>query len=145
MFVKFIFKHGTVNNVDGGFISGGISSNSQSNVIRAYSSQPNGYANYWFNDDFLFGSNTFASGNQVSITYDGSYQRGYINGKLNYTLTHSGGTTASGQQYLFRTPGGEYLNGQIYNALIFNKAIPVTDVAILSSNNQQSYPTNNNY
>jgi hypothetical protein len=143
---SFVFKHGTVNNLDGAFISGGISgSNNQSNVIKAYSSQPNGYANYWWANDFLFGSNTLASGNQVSIMYDGSYQRGYINGKLNSTITHTGGTTASGQQYLFRSALGEYLNGQIYNALIFNKAIPVTDVGILSSNNQQSYPTNNNY
>ena len=126
---SFVFRHGSYNNnVDGAFIGAGAGSNNQSNVIRLYSGQPNGYSNYWYDNDLFFGTNTAASGNTVAITYTGTVHNAYVNGTLSNTnSSRTGGTTAAGQQYLFRVAGGEYLNGQMYSVFIFGSALSDSD------------------
>jgi hypothetical protein len=125
---SFVVRHGSFNNTNGAFIGSGIWSNSQSNVVRLYSDLPNGYANYWYNNDLLFGTNAAGNGNTVAITYTGTVHTAYVNGTLSNTNSnHTGGTTAAGQQYLFRSPGGEYLNGQMYSVFIFGSALSDSD------------------
>lgn len=132
---SFVFRHGSYNNTNGAFIGSGAWSNNQSNVIRLNSDQPNGYANYWYNNDLTFGSNTAASGNTVAITYTGTVHNAYVNGTLSNTNSNrTGGTTAAGQQYLFRVAGGEYLNGQMYSVFIFGSALSDSDRFACTSN-----------
>jgi hypothetical protein len=141
---SFIVKHGSVNGVSGtgAFLSGGV--NGTINIANTLEVYPgNTYLNWWFSNDIQFG--TYNPGNQVCVTFDGLVRKGYINGKITNSYTNTGNMVSSGQQYLFTDLQSHYLNGQMYNCMIFNKAIPVTDLAILTSNNQQSYPTNNNY
>ena len=122
-----MFRHGLVNNNNGAFIGSGSSSNNQSNVIRAYSAQPNGYVNYWYSNDNLFGTSTFASGNHVCCTYDGTNRKAYMNTNISNTVSSSGYTSTAVQQYLFRSSLGEYLNGQMYYMYVFDIAIPDID------------------
>lgn len=132
---SFVFRHGTFNNTNGAFIGAGAWSNNQSNVIRLFSGQPNGYSNYWYNNDLNFGTNTAVTGNTIAITYTGTVHNAYVNGTLSNTNSnHTGGTTASGQQYLFRVVGGEYLNGQMYSVYIFGSALSDSDRMACTAN-----------
>lgn len=143
---SFIFKRGTVNNSNGGFIGAGANSGNQSNCIRGANNLGFAYTNYWNGNDFGIGATSlYQPGDTLAIKYDGNRQTGYLNNNLISSNIHTGGTTTSGQQYLFLDVQGNYLNGQMYNCMIFNKGIPVSDIAILSSGNQQSYSTKYNY
>jgi hypothetical protein len=131
---SFVFKHGTVNNNSGAFIGAGTWSNNQSNTIRA--ANEIAYHNYWYGNDFSLGTpSQRVTGNTVTVTYNGSLHNGYINNTLSNTNSnHTGGTTAAGQQYLFRSPGGEYLNGQMYSVFIFGAALSDADRMACTSN-----------
>jgi hypothetical protein len=124
----FVFRHQAWNTTTGGILGAGIGSTNQANSIRAGSDGGVGYYNYWYNNDFTLGSNSQrVAGNQVVITYNGSTQTGYINTTQITSTTHTGGTTASGQQYLFSDAVGNYMNGQIYYFYIFGIAVPDID------------------
>jgi len=125
---SFVFRHQTINNQGGVFIGAGTTSTNRSNVVRGNGDESNAYINYWWSNDLRFGTNSQrVSGNQVAITYNGSTHTGYINTTSINTATRTGGTTDSGQQYLFRSASGEYLNGQLFYMYIFNTAIPDID------------------
>jgi hypothetical protein len=131
---SMILRHGLVNNTtDGAFISsgsgsgGGSGNNNQSNVLRCYSALPNGYVNYWYFNDFTFGTSTFNSGNQICCNYDGTNRKAYINTNLKSTSSSSGNNVSAEQQYLFRSFSGEYLNGQMYYIFVFGSAISDID------------------
>lgn len=130
---SFVFKHGGQNNNVGVYLGAGSTTNNNANVVRAASQSSNAYYNYWYLNDFPIGTNAQRSpGNKVAITYDGSSQSGYINTSLISTITHTGGTTTAGQQYLFRSALGEYLNGQMYYVYIFGSGLSDSDRLILS-------------
>lgn len=125
---SFVFRHQAWNTTTGGVLGAGIGATNQANSIRAGSDGSVGYYNYWYGNDFSLGSNAQrVAGNQVAITYNGSTQTGYINTTQITSVTHTGGTTASGQQYLFSDTVGNYMNGQIYYFYIFGIAVPDID------------------
>lgn len=125
---SFVFRHQAWNNTVGGILGAGTGATSQANAVRAGSDGSVGYYNYWYGNDFTLGSNAQrVAGNQVIITYNGSTQTGYINTTQITSVTHTGGTTAAGQQYLFSDTVGNYMNGQVYYFYIFNISIPDID------------------
>lgn len=142
-----LVRHGSVSNQSGGFISGGSWVNNQSNVIRGWGEAGAGYINYWYNNDLgIGGTNSRPAGNTVAVTWDGTTRRGYLvttgsNAMTTVTNsnTNTGVNVATAQQYLFRTPGGEYLNGQLYHAYIYNIALGTGDLSVLT--NSQNYAT----
>jgi hypothetical protein len=134
----FIFKHGSITNKSSGtFISAGSSSNNQSNSLRT-AGVNSAYRNYWLNNDFEFGGTTTPDNAYVVARYDGVHRNGIIKsfttGSLNNAKASSGGTTATGTQYIGVASSGnsEYLNGELYNAMIFKEAISYPDIQILS-------------
>ena len=136
---SFVVKHGTSNNTNlGGFIGSGIGSNNQSNGFRNGGSNSVAYWNYWWFNDLGFGTTSeLVTGNTAVVTYNGTVHKGYVNGRLaNANNNHTGGTTAAGQQYLFRE-FSEYLNGQMYSVFIFGSALSDNDRFACTSN-----PTN---
>jgi hypothetical protein len=142
-----LVRHGSISTWSGGFISAGTSGvNNQSNVIRAGSDGGFGYYNYWWNSDLGFGTNARPSGNTFAATWDGTTRRGYVvttgvNAMTTVTASNTPGApnVATNQQYLFRVPGGEYLNGQLYHAYVFNTALGTGDLSVVT--NGQNYAT----
>jgi hypothetical protein len=125
---SFVFRHQAWNNTIGGILGAGTGGVNQANAVRAGSDGSVGYYNYWYGNDFTLGSNAQrVAGNQVAIVYNGSTQTGYINTTQITSVTHTGGTTAAGQQYLFSDTVGNYMNGQVYYFYIFGIAVPDID------------------
>lgn len=127
---SFVVRHNTsVNTTSGTMIASGGWSTNQNNTLRFGGDTNNAYTNYWYANDITFGTyNQNGLGNQVAVTYNGSTQNCYINNILVKSVAHTGGTTAAGQQYLFKSVlAGEYFNGQMYYCYIFSSAIPDAD------------------
>ena len=133
---SFVFKHGTQNNSRGAYIAAGSNTTNTANVVRGGSDAPSAYWNYWYFNDFGIGTNEQrVTGNTVTITYNGTVQNGYINNILTATNSnHTGVTVSAGQQYLFRTQAGEYLNGQMYSVYVFGSALNDADRITCTSN-----------
>ena len=136
-----ILRHGSLSTNTGALISAGNSgTNNQSNVIRGGSDGGYAYYNYWWNNDLGFGTNSRPAGNTVAVTWDGTTRKGYVvtNGAISMTSVTNSNTpsppnVAVAQQYLFRVPGGEYLNGQLYHAFVFNTALGTSDLTVLTN------------
>jgi hypothetical protein len=129
---SFIVKHGTSNNTNtGAYICAGAFTDNQSNVLRNGGDASNAYWNYWYANDFGFGTTSQRNtGNTVAVTYNGALHNGYINNVLtNTNSNHTGATTAAGQQYLFKDNNSttNYLNGQMYSVFIFGSALSDSD------------------
>lgn len=130
---SFVFKHGSQNNIYGTYIGGGDITTNTANGIRGANDTSAGYNNFWWGNDFSFGTiSQRVANNRVVVTYDGSSQSAYINSNLISTITHTGGTTSAGQQYLFTGKYGNYLNGKMYYVYIFGSGLSDSDRLILS-------------
>jgi hypothetical protein len=142
-----LLRHGSLNTNRGALIGGGVNgTNNQSNVLRGGDEAGVGYWNYWWFNDLGIGTNSRPAGNTVAVTWDGTTRRGYVvgNGGSSMTTvtnsnTNTGINVATGQQYLFRSPYGEYLNGQLYHVYIYNIALGTGDLSVLT--NSQNYAT----
>lgn len=157
---SFIVKHGTSNNTNtGAYICAGAFTDNQSNVLRNGGDASNAYWNYWYDNDFGFGTTSQRNtGNTVAVTYNGALHNGYINNVLtNTNSNHTGATTAAGQQYLFKDNNSttNCLNGQMYSVFIFGSALSdsdrmactgnPTDINIKYDGGQSLYSGSTNY
>ena len=163
---SFVIKHGNISNNAGTLVGAGVyNSNNQSNTVRVASAESAAYRNYWWFNDFDIGSpSDIVNGTTVTFTYNGTVQTGYINKGgadtlLKTTSGRTGGTTAAGQQSLFRNTNagasGEYLNGQMYSVFIFGSALSdadryacqanPTEINITYDGSQQLYAGSTNY
>ncbi len=157
---SFIVKHGTSNNTNtGAYICAGAFTDNQSNVLRNGGDASNAYWNYWYANDFGFGTTSQRNtGNTVAVTYNGALHNGYINNVLtNTNSNHTGATTAAGQQYLFKDNNSttNCLNGQMYSVFIFGSALSdsdrmactgnPTDINIKYDGGQSLYSGSTNY
>ncbi len=140
----FLVRHGSLSSNNGTLIGGGTNVNNQANVLRAGSDGSVGYWNYWWFNDLGFGTNSRPAGNTAAVTWDGTTRRGYVvtNGGSTMTTvansnTNTGVNVATAQQYLFRATIGDYLNGQMYHAYIFNIGLGTGDLSVLT--NSQNY------
>jgi hypothetical protein len=133
------FKHGTLTNItSNGILGAGNSSGSNNTQInlRMNNSSGNDYNLYFFNDDTSFG--TYASGNIVTVKYNGSSNQGYVNNSSN-TSTRSGGTQigytlpSNFQQYIGKTTLNQTMNGQMYNLYIFSSALSDNDRTVMEN------------
>jgi hypothetical protein len=143
-----LIRHGSVSTTVGTFIGGGSASNNLSNVIRGAGDV--GYWNYWYNNDLGFGTNGRPAGNTFAATWDGTTRKGYVvtNGGFSMTSvansnTNTGINVATGQQYLFRGPLVQPLNGQMYHVYVFNIALGTGDLSVITNAQNFSQGTYN--
>ena len=110
------------------FIGAGIGSNNQALNLR--SDGTTGYWNYWWSNDTYLPN--YAHDNRVTATYDGSTVRGYTNSGVVVASAKSGRNTATTNNYLGRcTAASEFLNGQLYTIVVFERVISEADRLIL--------------
>ena len=113
-----VIKHFTVSNY-GGILGGGEPGTNRSNNIRRKGQK---YVNSWGSDDFENGTyeiGEYVPGNTITFKYDGSRLFFYVNGSLVGSIVKSGWEGVNGSEYLGRTIGNEFLNGQIYFVAIY--------------------------
>lgn len=113
-------KHGVINNLNGGWLGGGVHNYNQANNFRRGSDR---YVNYWWFNDLAGG--TYAAGNTVTFKHDGlSVVRLYINGILTSSRAMDAGWNGvAGNEYLGQTMVFEPLNGVLYYLYIFKTAL----------------------
>jgi len=106
-----------------------------SNAVNAFRSigSPNGLNNYWWGND-LSGTSSLSPANQwfnAVATYDGTTRRIYVNG----SQITSGATTGHNVTSSYLTIGltwptqNEYLQGNIGQALIYDRALTTAEIA----------------
>jgi hypothetical protein len=141
-----LVRHGSLSRNTGALIAAGNRDVNNSNVIIIGSELNFGYWSYWYGNDFGIGPNSTPSGNTVAVTWDGTTRKGYVvttglNAMTTVTNsnTNTGVNVGAAQQYLFRSAGGEYLNGQLYHAYVFNTALGSGDLSVVT--NAQNYAT----
>lgn len=122
-------KHEEIITTGGGIVGGGnFGTNTQALALRRDVSK---YRAYWWGTDIEFG--TFANGNVVAETYDGTTRRGYVNGALAGTFSGSGRNTQAGNNRIGFTGLSEFLNGSLYYVFIFSTALGDSDVATMGN------------
>lgn len=94
--------------------------------VFAYNSQ--WYMN-WFGDDLYFGT-TNTNWNYIAITYDGVYIRTYLNGVYLNTATIALNTSSAKLELGRRTYDGNYLNGNLDEVKIWNRALSAEEIYV---------------
>ena len=61
-------NHGAINNNNGGWLGGGVTSK---NLCNSFRRQDAAYLNYWWSNDFSAG--VYAAGNTITFKYDGNH------------------------------------------------------------------------
>lgn len=107
-----------------GFISiGAFGVNNQSNAFRT--SVTNNYFNYWWGND-LFGASTLSPATQwfnAVAKFDGTTRSIWINGVQVGSDTPVGHNVTTSAIQIAKTVGGEYLQGNIGQAMIYSLAL----------------------
>ena len=131
-------KHNTIGNSNGAWLTSGVSggANNSTNTFRRDGTN---YRNYWWNNDFIGNSSTYAVGNIVTYAYDGSYSYLYINGtSQGVSDIRSGWIGQPGNEFIGKSivipPTGEYFNGEMYSLFIFKSFLSVNDRAHIEHN-----------
>jgi hypothetical protein len=112
-----------------GFISiGSFGSGNQSNAFRTTGT--NGYSNYWWAND-LGATSTLSPTTQwfnAVAKFDGTTRSIWINGVLAGSDTPSGHNVTTSALQVAKTFSGEYLNGNIGQALVYNRALSTAEI-----------------
>jgi hypothetical protein len=112
-----------------GFISvGPFGASNQANAFRT--SGTNYYYNYWWAND-LIGSSSLSPTTQwfnALAKFDGTTRSIWINGTQVNSDTPIGHNVTTSALQVAKTTGGEYLNGNIGQALIYNRALTSTEI-----------------
>lgn len=121
-------RHGVTSGANT-FYAAGATSTDNGNVLRSNSSST-AYINYWNSNNLSFGS--FAekvAGNVVTVVYDGTSRKGYINGVLKASETKTPTSISSGQQYIGRSLlNTEFLAGELYYLYIYEHSDTVDNL-----------------
>lgn len=94
--------------------------------VFAYNTQ--WYMN-WYGDDLYFGA-TNTNWNYIAITYDGAYIRTYVNGVYVSTATITLNTPNAKLELGRRTYDGNYLNGNLDEVKIWNRALSAEEIYV---------------
>lgn len=121
---------------DGWAISYGNAGATQSNFIGVYS----GVINYGGYSSDLFGpAPSINTWYHVVGIYDGTTAYMYINGYLYTSLARTWNTVSSTFQIGRQTHGGEYFNGKVGEAQIYNRALSANEVLALYNTTKGAY------
>jgi hypothetical protein len=119
----FMLKHGEIGNSGGGLVGSGTYGNSRQ--VNALRRQATTYLNYWWGDDYTFG--TYNDDNTVTVTYDGVNRTSYINNILISQIGSTNLNTTNINNTLGVTNTSEYLSGKMYYIFIFSSSLPIED------------------
>jgi hypothetical protein len=128
---SIIAYHNTLGNDGSGiFGSGNYSTNNQTLALRRNTS---GYSNYWWGNDLQTG--TYGANTVVSATYraSGTTRSIYTNGTADSTTTTTTRNGAAGNETIGKTAGTEYLNGELYELLVFDTGLSASTISGISS------------
>jgi hypothetical protein len=117
-------------------ISYGNATATQSNFIGVYS----GVINYGgYSNDVSGPAPSINTWYHVVGIYDGTTAYMYINGYLYTSLARTWNTVANNFQLGRQTNGGEYWNGKIGEAQIYNRALSATEIVALYNSTKGAY------
>lgn len=123
-----------------GFISiGPFGAGDQSNAFRT--TNTNGYVNYWWGND-LGATSALTPATQwfnAVAKFDGTTRSIWINGVQQASDAPSGHNVTTSALQVAKTTGSEYLNGNIGQALIYNRALSDTEIADNYNNTKTSF------
>jgi hypothetical protein len=128
---SIIAYHNTLgNNTSGIFGSGNFSTNDKTLALRRNTS---GYTNYWWGDDLDAG--TYGANTVVSATYraSGTTRSIYTNGTADSTTTTTTRNGVAGNETIGVTNTNEYLNGELYELLVFDTGLSESTISGISS------------
>ena len=129
---SFVVQHGDIDNATNGTLiaSGSYGTSNATNNLRR-DAGAKGYFNYWFVNDLYFG--TYAKNNIVAATYDGTNNRGFVNGTNtdSRTPTTVRNSTSTGNYIGIANGTVEPLNGDLYYVGIFGTALSQSEVQSL--------------
>jgi hypothetical protein len=121
---------------NGWAISYGNATATQSNFIGVYS----GVINYGgYSNDVSGPAPSINTWYHVVGIYDGTTAYMYINGYLYTSLARTWNTVANNFQLGRQTNGGEYWNGKIGEAQIYNRALSATEIVALYNSTKGAY------
>jgi len=125
---SYVVKHGSVG-VDGAvFTFGTVATNQMAGLLV---NNNGNYLDYWEYNDFGFGGSG-VSGNVVSVTYDQTNRRGYVNNALKGTNGNSNHNLGNANGYLGRRSDGKYyLNGELYSLVTSSAVLSASDRSLL--------------
>jgi len=114
-----VAKHGVMNNNDGDIIGQGYANHvNRCCAVRRMGTQ---YRHYYWGNDYDF--NSYAEGNVVTVSYDQSYRRGWVNGNFASQQSTSNRDGESQRAMLANDDPGDVMNGQIYFVFVSNLAL----------------------
>jgi len=128
---SIIAYHNTLgNDASGIFGSGNFSTNNQTLALRRNTS---GYSNYWWGNDLQTG--TYGANTVVSATYraSGTTRSLYTNGTASSTTTTTTRNGTAGNERIGLTHTNEYLNGELYELLVFDTGLSASTISGISS------------
>ena len=121
---------------NGWALSYGNATATQSNFIGVYS----GVINYGgYSNDVSGPAPSINTWYHVVGIYDGTTAYMYINGYLYTSLARTWNTVANNFQLGRQTNGGEYWNGKIGEAQIYNRALSATEIVALYNSTKGAY------
>jgi len=128
---SIIAYHNTLGSDGGIFGSGNYGTNNQVLALRRYNTSM--YNNYWWGNDLQTG--TYGANTVVSVTYraSGTTRSMYINGVADSTTTTTTRNGAAGNETIGKTYNTEYLNGELYELLVFDTGLSASTISGISS------------
>ena len=112
------------------------------NSVNAFrTTGTNSLVNYWWGNDFAVSFSPASSTAWFNFvaTWDGTNRSIWVNGVQIGTQTAGGLNASNGVLYIGNTNNGEYLNGNIGQALIYNVALTSTEIMDNFDNTKSNY------
>ena len=112
------------------------------NSVNAFrTTGTNSLVNYWWGNDFAVSFSPASSTAWFNFvaTWDGTNRSIWVNGVQIGTQTAGGLNASNGVLYIGNTNNGEYLNGNIGQALIYDVALSSTEIMDNFDNTKSNY------
>ncbi len=123
-----VLRHGTtVATSAGDYMSIGAQSATPTYASILRRANATQYANLWFNGGATFTFNGYAHGNSVSVVYDQTNRKGYVNGVLKGTLASTGFVVGTGAAWNWVGGTGNYSNAEFYSLYATSDALSDAD------------------
>ena len=123
-----------------GFMSvGPFGNGNEANAFRAGST--NQLLNYWWGNDLSVSSSVSPTDGWFNAVakYDGTTRSIWVNGSLVGSDTPSGHNVTTNELQIAKTVGTEYLNGNVGEVLIYNVAIPNSQIPQYFNNTKSRF------
>jgi hypothetical protein len=123
------FRHGAVDNTLGGFIGSGTYF--IANAANAFRRATASYSAYWWTNNINAG--TYAVGNRLLYTYNGSTRTLHTNGTLTASQASGGRNSTQSNNTIGTIQESEMLNGDMYYIQIYSAALASNDISTAMS------------